>query len=232
MPAASWRACATSDVMLDTLKTLDLPAGLEWELRKAIQAHRARNGGDVRRTAAAGVVAMLQRGARAGRAIGRSSATRSMRCARGSSAHTAAAAATSRRRRADPTVEALHEWRKRVKDLWYHHTLLRELWPPVMRGRRADEAHAAGRPARRRPRPRGARRLGARARRGGARVLRGGGPSPLRAAGRGDGPRRAPLRGQAEAPTRAGCDGCGTPRRHLLGHPNTMPRVSEAMSSV
>src|SRR3954453_10568943 len=25
---------------------------------------------------------------------------------------------------ADPTVENLHEWRKRVKDLWYHHRLL------------------------------------------------------------------------------------------------------------
>ena len=71
---------------------------------------------------------------------GRSSATRSTRSARGSSAHTAAAAATSGRLQAAPTVEALHEWRKRVKDLWYHHTLLRELWPPVMQAV-GDEAH-------------------------------------------------------------------------------------------
>ena len=35
-----------SDVMLDTLKTLDLPAGVEYELRTAIQGYRARNGGD------------------------------------------------------------------------------------------------------------------------------------------------------------------------------------------
>ena len=35
--------------------------------------------------------------------------------------------------REEPSVEALHEWRKRVKELWYHHTLLRTLWPPVMR---------------------------------------------------------------------------------------------------
>ena len=42
--------------------------------------------------------------------------------------------------RAEPGAEALHEWRKRVKDLWYHHTLLRALWPPVMSAV-GDEAH-------------------------------------------------------------------------------------------
>ncbi|MEP6954149.1 MAG: CHAD domain-containing protein [Solirubrobacteraceae bacterium] len=30
---------------------------------------------------------------------------------------------------AEPSVEALHEWRKRVKDLWYHYRLLRNAWP-------------------------------------------------------------------------------------------------------
>ena len=40
----------------------------------------------------------------------------------------------------EPSAEALHEWRKRVKDLWYEHTLLRELWPPVMSAT-GDEAH-------------------------------------------------------------------------------------------
>jgi CHAD domain-containing protein len=34
--------------------------------------------------------------------------------------------------RRDPTDEHLHEWRKRVKDLWYHQRLLRPLWPAVM----------------------------------------------------------------------------------------------------
>jgi CHAD domain-containing protein len=34
--------------------------------------------------------------------------------------------------RRDPTDEHLHEWRKRVKDLWYHQRLLRPLWPGVM----------------------------------------------------------------------------------------------------
>ncbi len=41
---------------------------------------------------------------------------------------------------ADPTDEALHAWRKRAKDLWYHLRLLREAWPEVL-GASADEAH-------------------------------------------------------------------------------------------
>ncbi len=40
----------------------------------------------------------------------------------------------------EPTTEHLHEWRKREKDLWYHLTLLRETWPPLLRTA-ADEAH-------------------------------------------------------------------------------------------
>lgn len=31
-----------------------------------------------------------------------------------------------------PSMEALHEWRKRVKDYWYHTCLLRGLWPRIM----------------------------------------------------------------------------------------------------
>jgi CHAD domain-containing protein len=42
--------------------------------------------------------------------------------------------------RGEGSAEALHEWRKRVKELWYHHTLLRSLWPPVMAAV-GDEAH-------------------------------------------------------------------------------------------
>ena len=41
---------------------------------------------------------------------------------------------------ADPTTETLHEWRKRVKDLWYHQRLLKPAWPAVL-GAQADEAH-------------------------------------------------------------------------------------------
>ncbi len=40
----------------------------------------------------------------------------------------------------DPTTERLHDWRKRVKDLWYHQRLLCESWPEVL-GVQAEEAH-------------------------------------------------------------------------------------------
>jgi CHAD domain-containing protein len=33
----------------------------------------------------------------------------------------------------DPSAEHLHEWRKRVKDLWYQERLLRDVWPAIMR---------------------------------------------------------------------------------------------------
>jgi CHAD domain-containing protein len=38
-------------------------------------------------------------------------------------------------------VHELHEWRKRVKDLWYHARLLQDAWPPVLSDL-ADDAHA------------------------------------------------------------------------------------------
>jgi CHAD domain-containing protein len=39
-----------------------------------------------------------------------------------------------------PSAERLHEWRKRVKDLWYHLSLLEDTWKPVVSAL-ADEAH-------------------------------------------------------------------------------------------
>jgi CHAD domain-containing protein len=41
--------------------------------------------------------------------------------------------------REKPTVENLHEWRKRVKDLWYHLRLLKCVSPGIVGGQ-ADEA--------------------------------------------------------------------------------------------
>ncbi len=39
-----------------------------------------------------------------------------------------------------PSDEALHEWRKRSKDLWYHLRLVRRAWPELMETT-AEEAH-------------------------------------------------------------------------------------------
>jgi CHAD domain-containing protein len=42
--------------------------------------------------------------------------------------------------RAAPSDEAVHEWRKRVKDLWYQLRILRNSWKPVM-AETGDQAH-------------------------------------------------------------------------------------------
>lgn len=42
--------------------------------------------------------------------------------------------------RVAPTAEKLHEWRKRVKYLWYHMRILRPAWPHVL-GETADALH-------------------------------------------------------------------------------------------
>jgi CHAD domain-containing protein len=42
---------------------------------------------------------------------------------------------------ASPTTANLHEWRKRVKDLWYQLRLVRDAWPQVIKAT-ADEAKA------------------------------------------------------------------------------------------
>jgi CHAD domain-containing protein len=45
--------------------------------------------------------------------------------------------------RQDPSAERLHEWRKRVKDLWYHHRLLADAWRGPMKAH-ADECNTLG----------------------------------------------------------------------------------------
>jgi CHAD domain-containing protein len=40
----------------------------------------------------------------------------------------------------DPSVERLHEWRKRAKDLWYHLRIVAPVWPAILEPL-AEEAH-------------------------------------------------------------------------------------------
>jgi CHAD domain-containing protein len=128
-----------SDVMLEALGALELPPGAGWELRKAIQAEREQAGEDGREAAAHAAVAILEeaRGRVDDWPLERDSF----------SALAGGLKRTYRRGRRgfraaseEPSMESLHEWRKRVKDLWYHHTLLRQLWPPVMTAV-GDQAH-------------------------------------------------------------------------------------------
>jgi CHAD domain-containing protein len=128
-----------ADVMLETLDALDLPAGLGLELRQVIQAERDGARPDGREAAARSAAAMLKEARkrvddwpleRDSFDVLADGLERTYRRGR----------RTLRAAQEEPTAEALHDWRKRVKDLWYHHTLLRELWPPVMRAA-GDEAH-------------------------------------------------------------------------------------------
>lgn len=51
--------------------------------------------------------------------------------------------AALRAARAEPSDERLHEWRKRVKDLWYAQRLLRDAWPPVLAAEAAQTGELA-----------------------------------------------------------------------------------------
>jgi CHAD domain-containing protein len=131
-----------ADVMLATLAKLEteIPDAAAGDLRQALEAHKIRTAAGTRKQASVQVVEILTT---ARRRIGRwpidddgfsvvaGGLQRIYR--RGRKDFRAA--------RAEPTTENLHEWRKRVKDLWYHLTILRTAWPPVMDAL-ADEAHA------------------------------------------------------------------------------------------
>jgi CHAD domain-containing protein len=128
-----------SDVMLETLAALDLPAGLGWELRKTMEAERSGNGGDDRGAATRGAIAILKE------ARGRVGAWPLERDSFDALAGGLGRTYKRGRRdfkaaRSEPSTETLHEWRKRVKELWYHHTLLRDVWPAAM-SVAGDEAH-------------------------------------------------------------------------------------------
>jgi CHAD domain-containing protein len=122
-----------ADVMLGTLKGLD---GSFPELRKALKEHHR---GAPREDAADEVIATLE--------AARDRVEEWPLESDGFDALAGGLRRIYRRgRRAwqsveeEPNTEILHEWRKREKDLWYHLTLLRESWPPVLKVT-ADEAH-------------------------------------------------------------------------------------------
>ena len=128
-----------ADVMVETLAGLELPSGASGPLRQALEAHRIRTAGGARGQAAAQAVEALS-AARA-RVV-------DWPLERDSFAVVSPGLRRGYRRgrrelkevRREATIETLHEWRKRVKDLWYHHELLRFVWKPVMAAV-ADEAH-------------------------------------------------------------------------------------------
>jgi CHAD domain-containing protein len=129
-----------ADVMLATLAALeeryDADVG---PVRQAVEAHRLRVAGGSRGRAAEAATAMLREARdrvdewsleRDGFAAVEEGLRRTYRAGR--RAWRAAAR--------EPSTENLHEWRKRVKDLWYHCSILEESWKPVMRAL-GDEAH-------------------------------------------------------------------------------------------
>jgi CHAD domain-containing protein len=147
--AAALSATRDADVLVATVESLAqsasgrLPAAHFTALRAALaaEADAARGaGGDGAAGATPAAVAQELRGAlarvdawpldRAGWETVVAGLSRAY--ARGLDAREAAEAA--------PTVEHLHAWRKRVKDLWYHHRLLKPVWPAVASAY-AEEAH-------------------------------------------------------------------------------------------
>jgi CHAD domain-containing protein len=134
-----------ADVMIATLDELeerypkDLPADAAGGLRQALEAHKAVAATDARERAATIVVAIL-REARArvaewplerdGFEALEDGLRRIYRQGR----------RDWRAAQSEPTAEHVHEWRKRVKDLWYQYAILEQAWPPVMQAL-ADEAH-------------------------------------------------------------------------------------------
>jgi CHAD domain-containing protein len=126
-----------ADVMLATLDGLDerfssdLPADAAGGLRQALEAHKGSAADDTREEASAVVVEILEEARervpewpleRNGFAALEGGLRRIYRQGRRDwqAAHE------------DRSAERIHDWRKRVKDLWYHLAILEETWPAVM----------------------------------------------------------------------------------------------------
>ena len=137
--AAELAGLRDADVMLVTLEKLELDDAVSGPLRQALEAHRLRTSGGGREQAGREAIEILS-DARA-RVVdwplesdGFDAIEPGLRrMYRGGRREW-------RAMRKGPSVEGLHEWRKRAKELWYDHELLRPLWKPVMKAV-GDEAH-------------------------------------------------------------------------------------------
>jgi CHAD domain-containing protein len=137
--AAALSGVRDADVMLVTLEKLELDEAVSGPLRQALEAHRLRTGGGGRDQASAEAIEILSQ-ARA-RVVDWPLEDDSFDAIEpGLRRMYRSGRREWRAMRKEPTIEGLHEWRKRTKELWYDHELLRPLWKPVMKAV-AGEAH-------------------------------------------------------------------------------------------
>jgi CHAD domain-containing protein len=137
--AAALAGLRDADVMLVTLEKLELDEALSGPLRQALEAHRLRTGGGGREQAGGEAIEILSE-ARA-RIVDWPLEDDSFAALEpGLRRMYRGGRRGWRAMQKEPTVEGLHQWRKRVKELWYDHELLRPLWKPVMKAV-GDEAH-------------------------------------------------------------------------------------------
>jgi CHAD domain-containing protein len=138
--AAAMSGVRDADVMLVTLDKLELDERVSGPLRQALEAHRLRTGGGAREQAAAEAIEML--GEARARIVDWPLENDSFDAIEpGLRRMYRRGRREFRAMRRSPSVEGLHGWRKRSKELWYDHELLRPLWKPVMKAV-GDEAHA------------------------------------------------------------------------------------------
>jgi CHAD domain-containing protein len=137
--AAALAGARDADVMLATLEKLELDESVSGPLRQALEAHRLRTSGGAREQAAAEAVEIL--GEARARVVDWPLEDDSFDALEpGLRRMYRRGRREWRAMRREPSVEGLHEWRKRTKELWYDHELLRSSWKPVMRAV-AGEAH-------------------------------------------------------------------------------------------
>ncbi len=137
--AAELAGTRDADVLVATLDALELGDAVAGPLRRALEAQRLQTSVGGRGQAGAAAVEIL-RGARERVAHWPLETDGFEALEPGLRRMYRRGRREYRALRKEPTVEGLHEWRKRAKELWYDHTLLAFIWKPVMNSL-ADEAH-------------------------------------------------------------------------------------------